>query len=298
MNTGRPPPFSGHGADSGRLSLQVHGKPEATALIYLPGLHGDWTLLGEFRNAVHQRVRLVEFEYPRTSIWTLADHARAVQAALNSAGIVEGYLLAESFGSLVAWALLELPNTPTNFRIRGIILAGGFVRYPIPRLARLARVLGLRLPDGLLRRLLSGYARVAGLLHRRSPEARAGIQEFVRRRLEPGDRDAVMHRLQLLAAADPRPVAATCTIPVWSLTGFGDPVVPWPLVSPWLRRRVPGWVGHRIIWASDHTVLATRPAAAARIVLEWIRTDDPQSDPDPDHGVATAPGENGPHCAS
>ena len=254
------------------LECRVHGDPTSTALIYLPGIHGDWTLVTSFRLAVQGRVRFVEFSYPRTTEWSLADHAQAIREALNREGIRQGWLLAESFGSQVAWALLESQTASDSFRASGLILAGGFVRYPYPSLLTLATGLATRLPDSGLRAFLWLYARYARFRHRSAPETLEAVSEFVRRRLAQGDRDSVVHRLHLIAGNDPRPTAQACQVPTWSLTGFWDPIVPWVPVRRWLGKNCPGWRSDRILAGADHTVLATQPAAAAGIVLEWIKS--------------------------
>ena len=56
-----------------KLEMRIHGDASLPTLIYLPGLHGDWTLVGGFRRALGGRVRFVEVTYPRTLIWTLED---------------------------------------------------------------------------------------------------------------------------------------------------------------------------------------------------------------------------------
>lgn len=88
------------------LQARLHGEAALPTLIYLPGLHGDWTLVSSFRAAVAGKVRFVEFTYPRTLSWTLADYADAILDALARHGIANGWLLGESFGSQVAWAVL------------------------------------------------------------------------------------------------------------------------------------------------------------------------------------------------
>lgn len=250
------------------FSIRVHGPRSAPALIYLPGIHGDWTLVTSFRLAVQDRVRFVEFCYPSTTDWTLADHARAIATALDEAGVRSGWILAESYGSQVAWEFLK---ASTGFQAEGLILAGGFVRYPYPALLSLATRAAERLPDFGLRLFLRLYAGYARFRHRHAPETLEAISEFVRRRLRPGDREAIVHRLRLIAASDPRPFAASLQLPVWSVTGFLDPIVPWVPVRRGLRGNCPGWRGDRIISSADHTVLATQPAVSAEIVLGWMR---------------------------
>ncbi|MBN8249424.1 MAG: alpha/beta hydrolase [Verrucomicrobia bacterium] len=254
----------------GGWECRVHGDPRLPVLVYLPGIHGDWTLITSFRTAVRGHVRFVEFCYSRDPCADLAAHADAMLTFLQTAGVSEAWLLAESFGSQVAWALLEaLPRHP-GLRIRGLILAGGFVRYPFRPGLWAATHFARHLPDWALRSLLGIYARVARARHRHAPETREQIGEFVRRRLEPGDREAVVHRLRLIAGFDPRAVASACRLPTWSLTGFWDPIVPWPLTHRGMGRHLPGWRGHRILPLADHTVLATQPSAAARWVLHWM----------------------------
>ena len=58
--------------------LRIHGSAGLPTLIYLPGLHGNWKLLGGFRRALGGRVCLTEFSYPSTLTWSLEDHAAAV----------------------------------------------------------------------------------------------------------------------------------------------------------------------------------------------------------------------------
>jgi hypothetical protein len=79
-----------------------------------------------------------------------------------------------------------------------------------------------------------------------------------------------VHRLKLVAANDPRRLATGATLPIYHLTGFFDPIVPWPFVRPWLQRRCPGWRGGKIIWPADHNVLGTAPRAAADTVFNWM----------------------------
>jgi pimeloyl-ACP methyl ester carboxylesterase len=277
-----------------QLQIRIHGDTSLPTLIYLPGLHGDWTLIPSFRAAVEGRARFVEFTYPRTTEWSLEDYAAAIEAALLANGITSGWLLAESFGSQPAWAIVgraeaaerrasarpgaslsdpaeQMLGAPddTHFTPTGLILAGGFVRHPGDWMVRFTRWLGGRMSMRLITRLLFGYAKFARFRHRHAPETLAHIDEFIARRTE-ADRAAAVHRLDLILGNDLRPVAQSTRLPVFALTGFADPVVPWPWTLRWLRRNCPALRATRVIANADHNVLSTAPAEAAKQVLEWV----------------------------
>ncbi len=118
-------------ADTETLKVRIHGDDASKpTLIYLPGLHGDWPLVSSFRHEITNHVRFVEFTYPRTVTWSLGEYAQAVASALLENGITEGWILAESFGSQVAWTLVKEQSMKPELDIEGIILAGGFVKHP------------------------------------------------------------------------------------------------------------------------------------------------------------------------
>ena len=256
---------------SEQIVARVYGGEDLPTLIYLPGLHGDWTLVSSFRAAVKDRVRFVEFTYPRTVTWSLEDYARAVVQTLNEHGIHQGWLLGESFSSQVAWKIIELTSTKgdVGFKISGLVFAGGFARYPILTGVRFVRLVNRLMPAWLMRVGLSIYASYAKLRHRRAPETRASIDEFIARRTEP-DRQAILHRYGLIISSNAAEVARGCRFPTYALSGFVDPVVPWLLALPWLRRHCPGFRDWRIIFNADHNVLGTAPRKSAEQILRWM----------------------------
>lgn len=254
---------------SPKLEIRIHGDSSLHALIYLPGLHGDCTLAPPFRAALGGRLRFVELTYPRTVTWSLEDHARAVIAALTAQGIQSGWILAESFGSQIAWPLVEFArHAQTGFQVEGLILAGGFVRHPAMWTVRGTRHLLTSAPRPCLAMALRAYALYAGLRHGLAPETTAGLREFVARRTE-ADWQAIIHRLRLIEAADWRPLARNVRVPVFYLSGILDPVVPWSPVRRWLRRECPAWRGDRLLWLADHHVLGSAQPAVNQ-VLKWI----------------------------
>lgn len=247
------------------LTLRVFGPANLPALIYLPGLHGDWTLIGGFRRALGARVLFVEVTYPRTLTWSLDDYATAIERALKEQGVEHGWLLGESFGSQLVWPLLARKR----FKTDGVILAGGFVRHPTPKTARVVGRVTAGLPFPAMRLALTGYARLMRVRYRRSPEVLQNLDEFMARRTDL-DRQAISHRLDLLARNDPGPTARAAGPPVFALTGLWDPIVPWFHVRRWLRRRCPNLRDYRVVWRADHQVLGTAPETAARVIMGWI----------------------------
>ncbi len=247
------------------LQIRIHGDASLPTLIYLPGLHGDWLLVTRFRLAVAGRVRFVEFTYPNTTAWSLDDYASAVKAKLLEHDITRGWVLAESFGSQFAWPLLQ----SKRFQADGLILAGGFARHPWLAAVSATEWLVRRAPLAWLTAIVSGYAVIARWRFKQNPEVLAALRDFKARWGEPL-RHAAAHRLHLIAANDPRPLARTAAQPVFHLTGVLDPIVPWPPVQRWLRRECPGWRANRIVWTADHNVLGTGAAAAASQILGWM----------------------------
>jgi pimeloyl-ACP methyl ester carboxylesterase len=257
------------------VQIRIHHGDATPTLIYLPGLHGDWTLIGSFRKALSGRVRFAEVTYPRTLEWTLDEYARGVEEGLAANGISGGWVLAESFGSQIAWPLLAR----SRLKIEGLILAGGFVRHPMQWGARLLERIVGKISLSFITLILFGYARLARLRYRRSPETLADLGEFIARRTDR-DRQAARHRLHLVAESDARPTARNVQTPIYALTGSVDPIVPWILVRPWLRRHCPALREYKIIWRADHNVLSTAPTASVEQVLKWM-TDQQLSDLEP-----------------
>ncbi|MDB6068533.1 MAG: hypothetical protein JWR26_4741 [Pedosphaera sp.] len=261
------------------LQIRIHGDSYKPTLIYLPGLHGDWSLVTGFRSALTGRARFVEITYPRSLTWNIEDYANAIEAALISRGITRGWLLGESFGSQLAWPLLgracSTASTDSvsldrlSFKPEGLILAGGFVKHPLKLGPALLRWIGEKTPMSVYRLELKFYAAYSKFRHRRSPENLDSVKEFVARRTDL-DRQAMRQRLTLLDNYDPRPAARNTRVPVYYLAGLIDPLVPWMLVRRWLRKNCPGYRVGETFWLADHNVLATSPARAADLILTWM----------------------------
>ena len=59
-------------------------------------------------------------------------------------------------------------------------------------------------------------------------------------------------------------------LPVYSITGLIDPIVPWPWTKHWLQKNCVSLQDYRIVPIADHNVLGTAPQKSADIVVNWI----------------------------
>ncbi len=261
-------------AESGQLEevlqIRVHGSPAQPTIIYLPGTHGDWTLVSGLRNRLQPDFCFVEFTYPRTTSWSLEDYAAHIRTALSEQGIERGWLLGESFGSQIGW-LLANPRAD-GFRCEGIILVGGFARHPFPWGVDLAiwsfhKLIRLQ---ATIERVMMLYAWWVRHFYEATPEAEISVQNFIERRTQK-DGLAAIHRLRLLRDNHPQAIVEQLQdIPVFSLSGFWDVLVPWYLVNPCLRRHCPGYREAKVIGTGDHNVLFSTPTKSARTIREWL----------------------------
>lgn len=243
------------------VEVRVH-EGRGPTLVYLPGLHGDWGLIGQFRRELEGKVRFVEFRYTKEPV-SLDVLAEAVHAELMKAGVERGWLLLQSFGSQVGWRLIA-----RGFKPVGVVLAGGFVKHPWPWGVRLFQGV-LSIPAGIIRPAYSGYTALCNLLARRDEREAGELMEFARRR-GAGDWKAAAWRLKLIADSDPRDVARGVSAPVHYLGGGVDPLVPWPTVTAWLKAECPGYKGETVFPRADHNVLGSAPRESASAVLGWL----------------------------
>ena len=247
------------------LQVRVEGTDRLPTLIYLPGLHGDSTLITRLSQCLRGRVRFVSFTYPRTLIWNLEDYAEAIENALAEQGVRQGWVLGESFASQITWILLERER----LQVEGVILAGGFVKHPVRWMVRPTKFL---CQWSLLRWFVPVYRAYSNLVRRSGPGSdaeREMVEAFLVRRTEL-DLAAARHRLDLIADNDPRDIVRRTQVPVYALTGWFDPIVPWPLVRHWLRRHCPALRDFRVIGLSDHNVLNMAAEPSARQILAWM----------------------------
>ncbi len=247
------------------LQLRIHGDASLPTLIYFPGMHGDWTLVSRFRKQLLGKVRFVEFTYPRTLEWSLDDYAANIEIALAQNNITTGWLLGESFSSQIVWPLVARGN----FQAQGIILAGGFVKHPFCCFIRLTRkIFGLSALS-LLVWTMYGFTKSVRRCFRLFRKSRPKTDEFAERRTKL-DSQAAVHRLHLIAESDPRATARATNLPIFYISGFIDPIVPWLFVQSWLKKNCPSLRATKIVSLADHNILGTGTEKAAAQILTWM----------------------------
>jgi pimeloyl-ACP methyl ester carboxylesterase len=248
-----------------QIEYQVSGPNDLPKLIYLPGLHGDWSLLSGFRANVYGSVQLIEMRYPNTRSWTINDYSNAIMKILFDINVNSGFILAESFGSQVAWALLA-----NGYKPKAVILAGGFVRYPFISILKNVKLIFRAIPYSILRIMLKAYALISRLRYLNARENFDNMTEFLRLRTDE-NRLAACHRLELIKRCDFRDMISHTDIPIFYLSGFWDPIVPWPFVISWLKDNCNSFCASKILINADHLVLATAPKDSANLIINWIK---------------------------
>ncbi|MGB9602610.1 MAG: alpha/beta fold hydrolase, partial [Limisphaerales bacterium] len=167
------------------VKIYINDPDKFPILVYLPGIHGDASLVGEFKKHIAGKVRFIEIEYPKNPDWEIQDYASAIESALLQCGVDECYLLAESFGSQVAWGLMSKHRA---FKVNGIILAGGFVRHPFIPGVKIVKTLTGILSLRMIELWLKFYVWICKLFFRKERRDKKILKDFTRNRINDADR--------------------------------------------------------------------------------------------------------------
>lgn len=253
---------------SSELVTQITGPADAPVIIYLPGLHGDWTLMGELRPLLTGRARLVEVAYPHASaVWGLSDYAARLRAQFLRLELPPAHLLAESFGSLVALRYAMRHREC----VRSLILAGGVTRSPGALRMALMRALFAVFPVGMIDRMVERFRRE---LPRRGhdPALFQCLGELFPAGRSARGKRASQRRLEIVQRADLRPGLGELRLPVFYLGGGRDSVVPVRREIKTLRKRLPAESRFRseLLPKAPHPILPARPRECAELIGGWI----------------------------
>ena len=205
--------------DATGLVHRAAGDPNAPPIIYLPGVHGDWTAQGRARPILTRDFHLVETAYPRIEKWSIDDFAHALKDLLDGLEIESAHIVGESFGSLVAWQF----GIAHSERVRSFTLVGGFSRPPRFRVAAAAAAALKTVPTNLLESAIDLY--VAGKSAVGQHRATFNSGAYPATRTLRGQL-AAAKRMEIIQGSDFRKQLQEVPFPVRYIGGARDIVVP------------------------------------------------------------------------
>ncbi len=249
------------------LIYRASGADTAPPVLYLPGVHGDWTPQAVAGPLLAERFRLVEVAYPKQPEWAIVDHVQAVVALLDRLEIASAHIIAESFGSLVGWEL----GLEHSSRVRSLMIVGGFCQPPGPPKVLLAKWGLSILPTELFERGVDAYASIKKLRGRLSPSELEGGPPYTAVRSDLG-RNATVQRLELISRLDFRHHLHDLQVPVRYIAGELDRIVSVEREIETLREILPAETGFesRVIPGAPHMIIASHPKETAAQLIAWI----------------------------
>ena len=255
-----------HLDDASGFVHQVVGDATAPPIVYLPGVHGDWTAQSQAREHLGRDFHLIEIAYPRIENWSIDDFAHALKELLDGLGIESAHIVGESFGSLVGWRFGVLHPD----RVRSHTLVGGFARPPRFRVAGAAATILRSLPTTMLESAIDLYVAGKSVLGEKREAFDSGA--YPATRTERG-RIATANRMSIIQSIDFRDQLQEIRFPVRYVGGARDIVVP-------VRREIATLDAHlpphcdfqsELITGAPHNIIASRPEETVQHITRWIR---------------------------
>ncbi|MCH8203536.1 MAG: alpha/beta hydrolase [Candidatus Hydrogenedentes bacterium] len=255
-----------NGSDD-ELIYQVSGEECATPVIYLPGVHGDWTPQAAARTILAEKFRLIEITYPKKPQWRIEDYMNALLSLLDRLEIRSAHVIAESFGSLVGWEFgLEHPA-----RVRSMMIVGGFCQPPGPAKVLFAKWGLSILPTEVFERGVDAYVSIRkhqGKLVR--PEMEVDLP-YAAVRTDLG-LSATIRRFELIGRTDFRHQLHDFRVPVRYIGGELDLIVPVKREIETLDEILAEETGFesRLIPGAPHMIISSHAEETAGQLVEWI----------------------------
>ena len=252
-------------SDTKNLVHQAAGDPNATPLLYLPGVHGDWTPQVRARPLLSRNFHLVETAYPRIENWSIEDYALALKELLDGLAIQSAHIVGESFGSLVGWQF----GIANPERVRSFTLVGGFSRPPRFRAAAAAAAVLKSLPTSLLESAIDLYVAGKSAVGEHREIFDSGAYPATR---TPRGRRATANRMSIIQDSEFRDQLKEIGFPVRYLGGERDVVVPVRREIATLQAMLPLHCDFRseLVAGAPHAVVASHPEECAEHLSRWV----------------------------
>ncbi len=247
------------------LVHQTAGDPNAPPVLYLPGVHGDWTPQVAARPLLSRNYHFVETAYPRIETWSIDDYAHALNDLLDELGIESAHIVGESFGSLVGWEF----GIANPARVRSFTLVGGFSRPPRFRIAAAAAAALKTLPTRLLESSIDAY--VAGKSAFGESRETFDVGAYPASRTARG-RLATAKRMNIIQASDFSDRLTEVAFPVRYIGGANDIVVPVRREIATLANYLPKHCDFQseLVRGAPHAMIASHPEATVDHISRWV----------------------------
>lgn len=246
---------------------QVSGQEDTPPVVYLPGVHGDWTPLNRARPLLAERLLLIEAAYPRVEHWTLEDFSQSLANLLDVLELQSVHVIGESFGSLVGWEF----GLSFAERVRSLILVGGFSQPPRYRAAGTVSSALRVLPTLLLEKGIDWYV----ALKTRRGQARTSpgsVPPYPATRTERG-KFATARRMAIIQRSDFRQRLRDVRFPVRYIGGGADWVIPVRREIETLERTLPRGCEFKgkVIEGAPHMIIASHPEQTVDQIVSWVQ---------------------------
>ena len=247
------------------LVHQTTGNQDAPPIVYLPGVHGDWTPQVAARPLIGRDYHFVETAYPRIETWSIDDYGRALNNLLDELGIEAAHVVGESFGSLVGWQF----GIANPGRVRSFTLVGGFAQPPRFRIAAAAAAALTTLPTALLESSIDFYVSGKSALGEFREMFELGA--YPATRTEQGRR-ATANRMRIIQASDFSDQLAQVEFPVRYLGGAKDIVVPVRREIATLEAKLPPHCDFQseLLRGTPHAMIASHPEQTVDRISRWV----------------------------
>ena len=222
------------------LRVRDTGPKSAPALILLHGFGSSLETWEAWARVLSDHYRVVRFDFPgsglsepdRTGDYSDARTLDLVKALMQQMGIQRAVLIGNSMGGRIAWKFAAAYPTLVSKLV--LISPDGFASPGFdygqpPKIPTVLHLMKYFLPKQWVRiNLLAAYADPARL-------SDAQLDRYYDLLLAPGNRGAMIARMQQTLLEDPAPILQRIAAPTLLLWGEADPMIPYSNAADYLR---------------------------------------------------------------
>jgi pimeloyl-ACP methyl ester carboxylesterase len=257
------------------LRVRITGPPHAPAVILLHGFGSSLETWESWAQSLSQDHRVVRFDLPgcglseadRTGSYSDVRSLELLKTLLDLLGIEKASLVGNSMGGRIAWRFAAAFPERTDKLV--LISPDGFAspgfQYDkAPQIPALLTVMRYFLPRALLRtNLAAAYGDPSRL-------SDAVVDRYYELLLAPGNREAMIKRMQQSVLKDPIPLLRQITAPTLLLWGKKDQLIPFSNSTDYLHTLV----NSRLISFTDlgHVPHEEAPAESLAAVVQFLAT--------------------------